>query len=79
MLTRGTNTLSTTIEWALAKLVRNPKIMKRIQDELDHVMGHDCIGDEDDIPQLKYLQAIVKETFRLHVTIPLITCECMTN
>jgi len=79
MLIAGTDTTSTTIEWALAELVKNPNIMKKTQDELDHVVGHDRIVDEDDIPQLKYLQAVVKETFRLHATIPLITRECMTN
>jgi cytochrome P450 len=79
MLIAGTDTTSTTIEWALAELVKNPKIMKKIQDELDDVVGHDRIVDEDDILQLKYLQAVVKETLRFHVTIPLITRECMTN
>jgi cytochrome P450 len=79
MLIAGIDTTSTTIEWAFAKLVKNPKIMKKIQDELDHVVGHDRMVDEDDIPQLKYLQAVVKETFRFHATIPLITRECMTN
>jgi cytochrome P450 len=79
MLIAGTDTTNTTIEWALAELVKNPNIMKKTQDELDHVVGHDHIVDEDDIPQLKYLQAIMKEIFCLHVTIPLITRECMTN
>jgi cytochrome P450 len=79
MLIAGTDTTNTTIEWALTELVKNPNIMKKTQDELDHVVGHDCIVDEDEIPQLNYLQAIMKEIFHLHVTIPLITCECMTN
>ncbi|CAK9859458.1 unnamed protein product, partial [Sphagnum jensenii] len=61
-----TNTSMTTIEWALVELLKHPKFMKKAQDELDDVIGQDCVIDECDIPQLKYLQAIVKETFRLH-------------
>jgi cytochrome P450 len=58
---------------------KEPKDHEENSSELDHVVGHDHIIDEDDIPQLKYLQAVVKKTFQLHVTIPLITRECMTN
>jgi flavonoid 3'-monooxygenase len=36
------------------------------------VVGRERVIDEDDIPQLKYLQAIVKETFRLHPPLPLL-------
>jgi cytochrome P450 len=49
-----------------------PKIMEKLQYELDHVVGRERVIDEDDIPQLKYLQAIVKETFCLHPQVPLL-------
>ncbi|CAM6065967.1 unnamed protein product [Sphagnum tenellum] len=55
-----------TIEWALAELLKHPKFMKKTQDELNDVIGQDRVIDESDIPQLKYLQAVVKETLRLH-------------
>ncbi len=60
------------IEWALVELLKHPKIMEKLQSELDHVVGHERVIDEDDIPQLKYLQAVVKETFRLHPPVPLL-------
>jgi cytochrome P450 len=40
--------------------------MENVEDELDDVIGHQHVVDEKDIPQLKYLQAIVKETCHLH-------------
>ena len=45
--------------------------LKRAQDELDLVVGADRVVQESDIPNLPYLQAIVKETFRLHPPAPL--------
>ncbi|CAM6019275.1 unnamed protein product [Sphagnum balticum] len=71
ILEGSTETSITAIEWALAELLKHPKFMKKAQDELDDVIGQDRIVDESDILQLKYLQAIVKETLRLHPPAPL--------
>ncbi|CAK9882913.1 unnamed protein product [Sphagnum jensenii] len=71
-LAAGTDTSAITTEWALAELLKHPKFMKKIQDELDDVVGHDRVVNESDLPQLKYLQAVVKETFRLHPPTPLL-------
>jgi cytochrome P450 len=66
LLEASTDTSITVIEWALAELLKHPKFMKKVQDELDDVIGQDRVIDESDIPQLKYFQAVVKEVFRLH-------------
>jgi len=66
----GANTFTTTIEWAFVELLKHPEVMKKVQDELDNVVGHQRIVDEKDVPRLKYLQDIVKETFRLHPPVP---------
>jgi cytochrome P450 len=66
----GADTFANTMEWAFVELLRHPEVMKKVQDELDDVVGHQRIVDEKDVPQLKYLQAIVKETFRLHPPVP---------
>jgi len=68
----GTDTIATTVEWALVELIRHPNVIKKVQDELDDVVGQERVVDENDIPQLKYLQAVVKETFRLHPPGPLL-------
>ncbi|MCO5582408.1 hypothetical protein L7F22_036302 [Adiantum nelumboides] len=60
------------IEWGLAELVNNPDIQKRVRDELDSVLGHGVPISEPDIPKLPYLHAVVKETMRLHMAIPLL-------
>ncbi|CAK9219191.1 unnamed protein product [Sphagnum troendelagicum] len=68
-LMAGSETFTTIIEWAFVELLKHPKVMKKAQD-LDDVVGHQRIVDEKDVPQLKYLQAIVKETFHLHPPVP---------
>ncbi len=65
----GTDTTASTIEWALTKLLRHPQFAKKTRDD---VVGLECVVNESDILQLKYLQAIVKETFCLHPHVPLL-------
>ncbi len=66
----GTDTTSSTLEWAMAEVLRNPKIMMKVKLELDEVIGKGKILEEADISRLPYLQCIVKETLRLHPPVP---------
>ncbi|KAL7582251.1 hypothetical protein Lser_V15G42505 [Lactuca serriola] len=68
----GTDTSAITTEWALSELINHPNIMKKAVEEIDKVVGKDRLLQESDIPNLPYLQAIVKETLRLHPTGPMI-------
>nr|AIY22747.1 flavonoid 3'-hydroxylase [Iochroma calycinum] len=67
----GTDTSSSTVEWAIAELIRNPRILAQVQQEIDKVVGRNRLVMESDLAQLTYLEAIVKETFRLHPSTPL--------
>ena len=71
MFSAGTDTSSSTVEWAIAELLRHPKILSQAKQELDSVVGRDRLVTELDLPNLTYLQAIIKETFRLHPSTPL--------
>lgn len=71
MFTAGTDTSASTVEWALTELIRHPEMMAQAQQELDSVVGRDRAVSDLDLPQLVYLQAVVKETFRLHPPTPL--------
>ncbi|KAF8380384.1 hypothetical protein HHK36_027869 [Tetracentron sinense] len=68
----GTDTSSTTIEWAMTELLRHPSIMAKARRELAEKLGDRQKVEESDIPRLPYLQAVVKETMRLHPTVPLL-------
>ncbi|NP_001312090.1 flavonoid 3'-monooxygenase [Nicotiana tabacum] len=67
----GTDTSSSTVEWAIAELIRNPRILAQAQHEIDKVVGKNRLVMESDLAQLTYLEAIVKETLRLHPSTPL--------
>ncbi|XP_076927779.1 cytochrome P450 93A3-like [Bidens hawaiensis] len=72
ILIAGTDSSALTIEWALAELINHPNIMKKAVEEIDQVIGKNRLIQESDIPNLPYLQAIVKESLRLHRTVPMI-------
>ncbi|XP_077235885.1 cytochrome P450 76A1-like [Tasmannia lanceolata] len=66
----ATDTTTSTIEWAMTELLCNPGSMSKVQDELARVVGRNRKVEERDIEELRYLQAVVKETLRLHPPIP---------
>ncbi|XP_015896285.4 (S)-N-methylcoclaurine 3'-hydroxylase isozyme 1 [Ziziphus jujuba] len=71
LLTAGTDTSSSTIEWTLAELIRNSRCMKSVQDELAREIRQDLVK-EPDLTNLTYLQACIKEAMRLHPPAPLL-------
>eukprot|EP01018_Ginkgo_biloba_P011131 Gb_18160 [translate_table: standard] len=79
MLVAGVDTSSTTLEWVMSELLRNPSVINKIQDELRSVIGPNRKVEESDLPRLPYLQAVVKETLRLHPPAPLLIAHESTK
>ncbi|KAI3991534.1 hypothetical protein MKX01_017153 [Papaver californicum] len=71
LFTAGTDTSTSTVEWTLAELIRHPNILAQAQQELDSVVGKNRLVSESDLSQLPFLQAVIKEAFRLHPSTPL--------
>nr|CAB3495878.1 unnamed protein product [Digitaria exilis] len=69
----GTDTSAVTVEWAMSELLRNPEVLAKANEEMDRVIGRERLVEEEDIPRLPYLEAVVKETMRLHPVGPLLT------
>ncbi|KAK7364065.1 hypothetical protein VNO80_12419 [Phaseolus coccineus] len=72
MISGALETSSTTLEWAMSELLRHPSVMKRLQHELEHVVGMNKHVEENDLKKLSYLNMVVKETLRLHPAGPLL-------
>ncbi|XP_015084943.1 ferruginol synthase-like [Solanum pennellii] len=68
----GTDSTITTIEWVMTELLNNPETMSEVQQELKHVVGMNNIVEESHLPELHYLDAVIKETLRLHPALPLL-------
>lgn len=71
MITAGMDTAAITAEWAMAEMIKNPRVQQKVQEEFDRVIGLDRILTEPDLARLPYLKCIVKESFRLHPPTPL--------
>ncbi|KAI0486582.1 hypothetical protein KFK09_029330 [Dendrobium nobile] len=72
LIAGGTETSAVTVEWAMSELLRKPQIMKKATEELDSVIGEERWVEEKDAQDLPYIEAIVKETLRLHPVVPLL-------
>ncbi|KAK4481805.1 hypothetical protein RD792_012716 [Penstemon davidsonii] len=70
MFLAGSETTSSTIQWGMAELLCNPDLLRKLKDEMDQVIGNSRKVEEGDLNNLPYLQAVVKETMRLHPSLP---------
>ncbi|KAI3851510.1 hypothetical protein MKW92_008350 [Papaver armeniacum] len=66
MIAAATDTSSVTNEWAMAEVIKHPRVLLKIQEELDSVVGRDRMVTESDLSHLNYLRCVVRETFRMH-------------
>nr|AMQ91109.1 flavone synthase II [Lonicera japonica]AMX23489.1 flavone synthase II [Lonicera japonica] len=71
-LTAATDTTAIAVEWTLAELISNPEVFDKAREEIDKVVGKHRLVTELDTPNLPYIHAIIKESFRLHPPIPLL-------
>ncbi|XP_022953938.1 cytochrome P450 81E8-like [Cucurbita moschata] len=72
ILTAATETSSVTIEWAMSNLLNHPEALNKARAELDAQIGQDRLLEEEDIPNLPYLQNVISETLRLYPAAPLL-------
>ncbi|CAI0404278.1 unnamed protein product [Linum tenue] len=88
LFSAGTDTNTATIEWAMTELIRNKGAMEKLREELKAELSPPLVGksqiEESAACRLPYLNAIVKETLRLHPPGPLLlphrapeSCEVM--
>ncbi|KAH6786300.1 hypothetical protein C2S52_005852 [Perilla frutescens var. hirtella] len=83
MLGAGSETTATTIDWAMAEMLKNPSVLEKAQDEVRRVFDEENgFVEESLVHKLEYLKAVVKETLRLYPPVPLLlprkcgeTCE----
>ncbi|EZA59707.1 hypothetical protein DMN91_003545 [Ooceraea biroi] len=67
----GHDTTATSISWALYVLGRHPEYQEKILNEYDEIIGTDEITTEN-INKLIWLDACIKEQWRLYPVVPLI-------
>ncbi|XP_019166432.1 PREDICTED: cytochrome P450 82C4-like [Ipomoea nil] len=72
MLEDAADTLGLNLEWVLSLLLNNPHVMKKVQEEIDSIVGKERWVEDCDVDNMAYLQAAVKEAMRLYPPAPLL-------
>ncbi|XP_031396082.1 tyrosine N-monooxygenase-like [Punica granatum] len=62
----GIDNPANAVEWAMAEMINNPEILNKAEEEVDKVVGIERVVQEQDIPNLNYVKACARESFRLH-------------
>ncbi|KFK31263.1 hypothetical protein AALP_AA6G089700 [Arabis alpina] len=73
MFIGGTSTTSTLLEWTMTELIRHPECMKKLQDEVrSSTKPETSFIKEEEVENMKYLKAVIKEVLRLHPSLPML-------
>lgn len=68
----GTDSTHTVLEWAMTELLRHPEMMESVQNEVRRIVGQKSDITEEDLNDMHYLKAVIKETLRFHPPVPLL-------
>ncbi|XP_077390414.1 cytochrome P450 2J2-like [Festucalex cinctus] len=71
LMEAGTETSATTLRWALVYMMHYPDIQKKVQAEIDNVMGQSRLPALADRPNMPYTEAVIYETQRVGNIVPL--------
>ncbi|PKA46146.1 Cytochrome P450 71A4 [Apostasia shenzhenica] len=76
MVGAGTGSTSAAMEWVMAELIRNPRTMRKLKEEITKLVGppnsEELRVREEHLADMIYLKAAIKEALRLHPPAPLL-------
>ncbi|XP_010499946.1 PREDICTED: cytochrome P450 71B12-like [Camelina sativa] len=72
VLLAGVDTTGHTITWVMTHLIKNPRVLKKVQAEVREVIKNKDDTTQEDIERLEYLKMVIKETFRITPIGPLL-------
>ncbi|GJN30579.1 hypothetical protein PR202_gb18893 [Eleusine coracana subsp. coracana] len=74
----GTESTATALEWTMARLIKHPEVQQKLRDEVDSIIasspgaGGGGVVQEEDLPRMPYLRAVVLESLRRHPPVPFV-------
>nr|ARO89856.1 cytochrome P450 Cyp1a1 [Andrias davidianus] len=75
----GFDTVTTALSWSLMYLVAHPEIQRKLQEELDHVIGRERKPRLSDRAMLPYAEAFMLEMYRHSSFLPFTIPHCTTK
>lgn len=79
LFSAGMETIKTTLQWINVFMLRNPKDMRRVQDELDQVVGRHRLPTIEDLQYLPITESTILESMRRSSIVPLATTHSPTR
>ncbi|XP_015070945.1 cytochrome P450 71A4-like [Solanum pennellii] len=67
----GVDSIYTTLEWIMIELLRNPRAMEKLQNDVRGLVQGKAEITEDDLGNMMYLKAVIKESLRLNPPFPI--------
>ncbi|KAK1354939.1 Cytochrome P450, family 71, subfamily A, polypeptide 21 [Heracleum sosnowskyi] len=71
----GTDTTSAVLEWTMAALIKHPDIMRKLQNEVRDIGRGKSTISGDDLENMHYLKAVIKESMRIYTPVPLLVAR----
>lgn len=68
----GTDTISTCLEWMMTELLRHPRVMEKLQNEVREIVKDKHAISDEDLGKMCYMKAVIKETLRYHPPAPML-------
>ncbi|KAH8385475.1 hypothetical protein KR093_007931 [Drosophila rubida] len=79
LFSAGMETIKTTLLWINVFMLRNPREMRRVQDELDQVVGRHRLPTIEDLQYLPITESTILESMRRSSIVPLATTHSPTR
>ncbi|XP_013391076.1 cytochrome P450 2C15-like [Lingula anatina] len=67
----GTETTTNTLRWSLVHMVNNSDVQKKVQQEIDQVIGQDRVAKMEDKARMPFTEATILEALRMSPVVPL--------
>jgi len=71
LFSAGTETSSTTLLWAILYMCKFPDVQKKLQEEVDRVIGNKRLPSRADKQNMPYVEAFTNETHRKASLLPM--------
>nr|WNT94917.1 26-hydroxylase CYP18A1 [Lymantria dispar] len=79
LFSAGMETIKSSLLWMIVFMLRNPDVKRRVQEELDAVVGRDRLPKIEDMATLPYTESTILETLRMSNIVPLATTHSPTK